>query len=73
MCCPFDGGKRMPFTRFGDSYAFPMSSGILSRAWGGRLLFSAPTGLPVYDWLVGRASRSGQLKDCRLVGWLMKL
>jgi hypothetical protein len=49
-----------------------VSSGILSGAWGGLLLSSAPTGLPVHDWLVGRASRSGQVKDYRLVVWLIK-
>jgi hypothetical protein len=69
MFCPFDGGQWMLFNHFGDSYAFPMSTGILLGAWAGRLLSSAPTGLPVCDGLVGRASRSGQFKDYRLVGW----
>jgi hypothetical protein len=71
MFSSFGGGHLMPFTRFGDSYSFRLSSGILLGAWEGRLLSGALTKVPVCYSLVGRSSRGGDLNDYQLVGWLV--
>ena len=49
-------------------YSFVLSSGMLFKAWRGRLLFSATAGCLLCYWLASRACRSGQVNDYQLDG-----
>jgi hypothetical protein len=69
MVTPFGGGQWMPFPRFGDSYSLDEQYNFVRSL--GRPAFIRCSHWPAcfFDWLVGRASRCGQLKDDWFVVW----